>query len=201
MTKNLLDRSNSARIAKRRISDAEKLVYIPIEVVIQAADEYLNAEIRTELSKRFGSYRGKTKLPVSVTNGLLDFICTHCLGHLPKQQAERLMGHKFMAQYRNSLVNQVVYMALRRASIEQIIKGLPRNFALTNNFGTYTAWEVAPKHWRLDLDDNPGSPYFIQGILESGAKTLNNDTCYRVTVEGSHKFYIDITWEIGRLPL
>ena len=93
-----------------------------------------------------------------------------------------------------------MYAALRHASIEWVIMGLPRNFAMTYNFGRYEAHQLGAQHWRLTFADYPLYPHAQQGFLQAGAAQLGNDTQYEVTILNPESCWIDITWKQGKLP-
>jgi uncharacterized protein (TIGR02265 family) len=191
---------SAARVVRPPIPDAEKIVRIPIDFCIKAADPYLTPEIRADLVQEFGAYLGKRQFPALESERLTDFLCSRCLADLPVPEARRLLGYNFLFIYAQTPVMRAMTAALSRASIEWVLRWLPRNFGALHNFGSYSMIEIAPKHWRFTLEDYVGYPDVVRGHLEAGSHNLRNDAQYTYTVVGPRHFYLDITWEQGRLP-
>jgi uncharacterized protein (TIGR02265 family) len=189
----------TVRIARPRIPDAEKMIRMPLDLGLRIAQPYLTPALRTEIQQEFAPYWGRREHPLLIANRLIDVICEKCLVDLPVEEGRRLMGRALHASFVQTPVTRVMVTAMRLASIEWILRGIPRNFAAGNNFGSFEMAELAPRHWRFTLDDFPAHPEVLQGFFEAGAQELQNDSQYQCTCISSHCYYFDITWRIGRI--
>ena len=191
---------STVRIARPRIPDEEKIVRLPLDLGVRIAQPYLTPALRAEILQEFGPFLGCREHPLAISNRFIDVFCEKCLVEMPVNEGRRLFGASLTSFYVQSPVIKVMVGAMRLASIEWILRGLPRNFAAGNNFGSFEMTELAPRHWRFTVEDYPGYPDVLQGFFEAGARQLQNDSQYRYTLITSHCYYFDITWTVGRIP-
>jgi uncharacterized protein (TIGR02265 family) len=179
--------------------DSEKLVRLPLDLALRTAEAYLTPAIRAEARAEFAEYLGRPQTPPLQINRMVDFLAERCLPTYPLDEARRWLGAQALTLYTKTPLVHTIYVALRRASIERILKSFPQQFAKSQNYGTYEMRKLGPRHWRFTLQDYPMYPSVFQGYCEAGARLLQNDTRYVYTIVNSHHCYFDITWEIGRL--
>jgi uncharacterized protein (TIGR02265 family) len=189
-----------ARIERPAIPDSRKIVHIPIDVILRAADEYMTPAIRAEIAAEFASYIGPLQIPALAALRLIDILCARCFTAYPIEQARQIIGANTLLLYTETLLMHTMLMALRLASVEHILRYLPRQFATAYSFGTYEMLEIEARHWRFTFEDFPIYPDIILGQFETGSRLLQNDAHYHCTVIDSHQCYFDITWERGRTP-
>ncbi len=188
------------RIERAPVPDEQKLLQVPIDLILRAADEYMTPTIRTEIATDFAPYIGRLQIPALAALQLIDLLCARCLTEYPLAEARRIIGANTILLYTQSVVVQALITALRLASIEHILQYLPRQFATAYNFGTYEMKERSVRHWRFTLKDYLMYPDVLQGQLEAGSRILHNDAQYQYTIVTPHHCYFDITWKRGRLP-
>lgn len=188
------------RCARPPLPDSAKLMRLPLDLVLRAAEAHLTPAIRAEARAEFAAYLGRPQTPPLEVNRMVDFLAVRCLPTYSLDEARRWLGSQVLSLYVRTPLVQAIYFALQRASIEWILRSLPHHFATSQNYGTYEMVELEPRHWRLTLQDYPIYPSAVQGYCEAGARLLHNDTQYRYTIVSSHHCYFDITWLRGRLP-
>jgi uncharacterized protein (TIGR02265 family) len=187
------------RYERPTVPDAEKLVRLPLDLVLRTVEDYLTPAIRAEVRTEFAAYLGRRQTPPLELNRMLDFLAVRCLPSYSLDEARRWMGTRGLFLYSQTLLIQVTYFGVRQMSIERILRSLPLHFTTAQNFGTYEMRKLAPRHWRFTLQDYPVYPSAVQGYCEEGARLLRNDTKYNYTIVSTHHCYFDITWETGRL--
>ena len=51
------------------------------------------------------------------------------------------------------------------AGTERVLRRAPRQFAAVANFGTRTVWQLGPRHWRMDFEDEIVYPEVLGGLI------------------------------------
>jgi uncharacterized protein (TIGR02265 family) len=188
------------RIERDPMPDSQKRVQVPIDLILRAAEAYMTPAIRAEIAAEFAPFIGPLQIPALAALRLIDCLCARCFVAYPVEQARQIIGANTLLLYAEAPLLRAITTALRLASIEQILRFLPRQCATAYSFGTYEMRRVKTHHWRFTLDDFPIYPDILQGQLETGSRLLHNDAQYQCTIVTTHHCYFDITWEQGHLP-
>lgn len=162
----------AAQVRRPHVPDADKKILLPLGIRLKAFEAYLTPAAREQINQEFKDYLGCDEYPVLVGNRLIDLICRTCLADQPLPEARRILGHQYMQQYWSTLLGHFLKMAAPLAKVEWIMRGLPRQYSATTNYGTYWVAEVAPQCWRFDFEDDPGYPEYILGTLLAGGELL-----------------------------
>jgi uncharacterized protein (TIGR02265 family) len=187
------------RIERKPIPDHGKRVHVPIDLLLRAAEEYMTPSIHAEIAAEFAPYTGSLQIPALAALQVIDILCVRCFTAYPVEEALRIIGANTLLLYTKSVLLQAMLTTLRLASVEHILRYLPRQFATAYSFGTYEMLEVKAQHWRFTLEDYPIYPDILQGQFETGSHLLRNDAQYRYTVKTTHHCYFDITWGQGNI--
>jgi uncharacterized protein (TIGR02265 family) len=149
------------RYARPPIPDSEKLVRLPLDLALRTAEAYLTPAIRAEARVEFADYLGRPQTPPLELNRMIDFLAARCLPTYPLDEARRWLGSQGLSLYVKTPLVQAIYFTLRKASIEWILRSFPRQFAMSQNYGTYEMVELEPRHWRFTLQDYPMYPSIL----------------------------------------
>jgi uncharacterized protein (TIGR02265 family) len=183
------------RIERPPMPDEKKLIVFPLSVVLASFEAYLTPAIRAQLEQEFAPYLEQQRYPVLVANRLIDRACELCLADKPIGAARQILGRAYVSHYRKTLLGNMLTMPDPLSHLEQILAGLPHQYAAPTNFGTYWIAEVAPHHWRFDFEDDPGYPDWILGTLQAGNEVVQVPGLeISYTVLGPRHFSFTIKW-------
>lgn len=184
------------RIARPKISDDEKMILLPLDVRLKAFDQYLTPTVRDQINIEFAAYLGKPHYPIAVGNRLVDLICTTCLADLPLAEARQMLGRCYIERYRQTILGHLLLVVRPLVGLEWVLRGLPRNYSESTNFGTYWVAELEPHHWRFDFEDDPGYPDYILGTFQAGGEILQVPGLIITYSTPAHQHMsFDITWQ------
>lgn len=183
------------RIERPPMPDEAKLIVFPLSVVLASFEAYLTPAIRAQLEQEFAPALAQQQYPVLVGNRLIDRVCELCLADKPLEEARQILGRAYISHYRKTLIANILTVPDPLLHLEQILEGLPHQYAVASNFGTYWVAEVAPHHWRFDFEDDPGYPDWILGTLQAGNEVVQvSGLQLSYTVLAPRHFSFTITW-------
>jgi len=152
------------------------MVTASLRVQLEAAKRYITPSLLVQAETEFQPYLDTPQHPVLVTKRMLEYLCAHCLADRPSEAAHELLGRsyvQYMQAQQSGFLPSIMGGIAAVAGWPLIIKGLPQNYAAATNYGSYWVEEVSPQHWRFDIADDPGSPYFILGTLLQGIESFS----------------------------
>jgi len=151
--------------------------------------------MRKQIEDEFQTYLGQAQYPVLVGNQVIDRVCALGLPSQPTEQARQILGRSYVERYKETILGRLLLVAMPHMKLEWILRGCPRNYSTATNFGTYWVAEIAPQHWRLDFEDDPGYPDWILGTLQAGGALLRvPDIHITYTMLEAQHTKFDITW-------
>jgi uncharacterized protein (TIGR02265 family) len=183
-----------AQVVRPVIPDAEKQINFPLDERLDAARWRLSPAALAEIQSEFRAYLGKGHYPALTANALADRLCVLALPDQPRALALQQLGREYILhRYPQTILGRVLFAALPLLSLAQVMRRLPRNYAATTNFGTYTLWQVGERHWRFEFADDPGYPDWILGTLQAGSiLTRTPNVRVTCTLLGHYHFVYDI---------
>jgi uncharacterized protein (TIGR02265 family) len=184
------------RIERPPMPDSEKRYLTQLDVAMETVGDALTPELRAQIQTEFGAYLGKAGHPCLIANRLNDLLCRNCFGDRPLAEARRLFGRASVGHYRESILGRVMLAAIPIMGMERIVRMIPRDFAATTNYGTRSATEIGPRHWRCDFEDEIMYPEIIQGIIEAVGEMAHVPGLQVIcTLRGPRHFSFAITWQ------
>ncbi len=155
------------RFERPVIPDAEKMILLPIDGRLKLFDRYLTPALREQIAQEFGQWRGQPAYPVLVGNRLLDVMYA-ALPERSPAEVRQLLGYEYVAQYRHTALGMLMVVVRPALNLEWVMRGLPRQYAGATNYGTYAVAQLGERHWRFDIEDDPGYPDWVLGTLLAG---------------------------------
>lgn len=137
---------------------------VTVQVVQKAG--LLTPEIRARVEARFGPYLHRPQCPAPVYNELLDFLCATCLADRPLAAAHRFFGRHSVDRYRETILGRVLVAVVPLLGLERILRRAPQDFALACNYGTRWVAQLAPRHWRMDFEDEIMHLEVLHGVFD-----------------------------------
>lgn len=183
------------RIARPLIPVEQRRVLLRTELLVKAVDAQLTAAQLAQVQAEFGAYLNERQYPPLVGNALVDRLCALCFPERPLAEARQQLGYQYMLRYWQTPLGKMVMPAMRIMGMDRIMRGLPRNYATTANYGTYWVAQLGPQHWRFDMEDDPRHPELQLGTLLAGAEVLPLPNHHiTVTRLGPEHMSFDIRW-------
>jgi uncharacterized protein (TIGR02265 family) len=160
------------RIARPPVPNEQRLVLLRTELLVKAVESQLTPDSLARIKAEFGPYLSERQYPPLVGNALVDLLCELCLADRPLAEARKQLGYQYMLRYWQTPLGKMVMPAMRVMGLERIMRGLPRNYATSANYGIYWVAQLGPQHWRFDMEDDPRHPEVQLGTLLAGADVL-----------------------------
>jgi uncharacterized protein (TIGR02265 family) len=147
--------------------DSEKVFLASLDVTVRvvAVAGLLPPPVAAEVQRRFGAYLGKPSCPALVYNEALEYLCDTCLGNRPRAAAYEFFGRHSLDRYRETILGRVLIAAMPMLGLERVLRRAPQDFALACNYGTRWVAELAPRHWRMDFEDEIMHPEVLKGVF------------------------------------
>ncbi|HMA37233.1 MAG TPA: DUF2378 family protein [Chloroflexia bacterium] len=185
------------RIARPPVPDADKMILLPLDNHVRAAEIYLTPGTQARIAAEFGAYLGKPRYPLLVSNAVTDLVCATDLADRPVGEARALLGAAYLWSYRSTIAGRVTLAALPLMGIARTLRRAPRDFAATTNYGTRWSAELGPRHWRFDFEDELLHPEWIQGLLTCAFTELIRVPGLQIgyTLPAPKHISFDIIWQ------
>ena len=157
----------------------EDLVYdFGVESLLRALGPALTPELKAKV-KDAGIDTGEKLLPGyprAVWERVVVLIASE-LSTGDLAAAQRALGARLTQGFAGTALGRMLAPAVRLTGVKRVMKQLPRNLTITNNFMKVVLEEVAPTEVRVTASHDSPSAEFLAGVIEGMARYAGAASC------------------------
>jgi uncharacterized protein (TIGR02265 family) len=149
-------------------TETRTLKHSAVEGLLRGFGVVTGSAEMTEVLELLGAKGGlPSEVPVDRYITLIEWLARRHFGTQPLKEGIRSVGMRMLHGYRQTLLGNIQLKALSLMGPERLMRKMGDFIGRNSNFGTRTAQEVAPRHWKLQFLGVPIAPEFYQGLAEA----------------------------------
>lgn len=179
------------------IPEPDKVYKLPLDSFLFPFAAILTSGQQAQLRQEFRAYMQQGSIPVTAANQLIDRLAEWSLPDLDRIHARQRIGYEVVRfAPHSSIITRILAAPLRLMEPVRLLQYIPKVFGSVFNYGTVTTWETAPRHWYIEIGDQPIYMDYFQGNFQAAGTELLKVPSWRVVgaVQGQGHYLFTVTW-------
>lgn len=134
------------------------------------------------------------RYPTQVWRDALEVARRHCYPGMPPEQAQRLLGQRFVDGFFDTIVGRLMAVAMPLIGTATVCRRLPKYWATVRTGITVEVKEESDKLFRVCYRDRTPAPDFYAGIIEGAGKYTRTNNVVEIPVRQADYFELLIAF-------
>jgi uncharacterized protein (TIGR02265 family) len=138
--------------------------------------------------------RPEIRYPTRVWRDALEVARRHCYPQLPAEQAQRMLGRRFVDGFFETIVGRLMAVAMPLIGTAMVCRRIPKYWAAVRTGISVEVRQESDKLFRIMYRDANPAPDFYAGIIEGAGRYTRTNNVVEIPVRGPDYFELLIAF-------